>query len=167
MEFVMNARSSFAPWISLGALVIASGAAVAADPAATERTRAEVVTETLAARAAGTLTPAGESPAPRQSQAFAPSTVSRSELKSEVLAARENGTLIPAGEGVEFAAARPASYSTVSRAEVKASVIAARKAGDLVPAGEGPDTEYHARANVPSRVRTALGGSTGAQTVNR
>jgi len=66
LEIAMNATSHVSAWISLGALVIASTAAVAAEPgSAVERSRADVVSETLAAAAAGTLAPAGEVSVPR------------------------------------------------------------------------------------------------------
>ena len=159
----MNAKSGYATWISLGALVVASTAAVAADPqAATERSRAEVVSETLAARSAGALVPAGEaSSTPRDSAvATSRSGLTRSEVESQVLDARATGALVPAGEGVELASARPSSISVASRAEVKATVIAARRAGDLIPAGEGPDIENHAHAKSVATARSA--GNEGA-----
>jgi Domain of unknown function (DUF4148) len=163
----LNTATRSTPWVSLGALIIASTFGVAAHAQGSELTRAEVVSQTLAARANGSLTPAGEAPTPSASIATH-STVTRSELRAEVLAARAAGTLEPAGEGVEYAAARPGSASTVTRAEVKADVIAARRAGDLIPAGEGPDVETHAaRANLAWRVRTADGDASTAQVAKK
>jgi len=152
----MNAKFGYAAWISLGALVLASTAAVAADPeAATERARAEVVSETLAARSAGTLAPAGEAPTPLGTAVATRSGLTRSDVQSQVLEARAAGTLLPAGEGIELASARPSSVTLASRAEIKATVIAARRAGDLIPAGEGPDAETHAHAKSVATVRSA------------
>ena len=159
----MNAKSGRAAWISLGALLVASTAALAADPqAATERTRSEVVNETLAARSAGELAPAGEAATPLEHAVAARSGLTRSDVQSQVLEARASGTLVPAGEGVELAFARPSSVSVASRAEVKAAVIAARRAGELVPAGEGPDVETHAHARSVATFRSA--GNDGAST---
>jgi len=153
----MNAKSGYAAWISFGALVLASTAAVAADPeAATERSRAEVVSETLAARSAGALAPAGEASTPRDNAlATSRSALTRSEVESQVLDARATGTLMPAGEGIELASARTSSVAVASRADIKATVIAARRAGDLIPAGEGPDAETHAHAKSVATVRSA------------
>ncbi|HEY9063641.1 MAG TPA: hypothetical protein VIO33_01565 [Burkholderiaceae bacterium] len=154
----MKART-VSSWSALAALALASGAALAADPQDSARSRADVVHETLAARAAGGLAPAGEMPVPADavsSSTAAASTLTRDAVQSDVRAARAAGELIPAGEGVEYAAARQAaSVSLVTRAEVKASVIAARRAGELVPAGEGPDAEPEHVAKAAARTRTA------------
>lgn len=164
----MNATSHVSAWISLGALVIASTAAVAAEPqSAVERTRAEVVSETLAARAAGTLAPAGEVPAPVTTAAAARSSLTRSAVESQVLSARAGGTLIPAGEGFEVASISSRGVSIFTRADVKATVIAARKLGDLIPAGEGPDAETHAHAQIASAIRNARDDSSIAKVANR
>lgn len=152
----MNAQSRHAAWISLGALLVASTAALAADPeAAAERSRSEVVSETLAARSAGALVPAGEAATPLGSAGATHSALTRSDVQSQVLEARAAGALLPAGEGVELASARPSSMAVASRADVKATVIAARRAGDLIPAGEGPDAETHAHAKIATTVRSA------------
>lgn len=157
----MKAKSGYAAWISLGALVVASTAAVAADPeAATERSRSEVVSETLAARSAGALVPAGEAPTPVGTAVATRSGLTRSEVQSQVLEARASGTLLPAGESVELAFARPSGEAVATRAEVKAAVIAARRSGELMPAGEGPDSEIHAHAKSVATVRSA--GNEGA-----
>jgi hypothetical protein len=152
----MNARSNLSTWVSLGALVVASTAAVAAEPeTAAERSRAEVVSETVAARAAGTLAPAGEASTPRETAAAARSTLTRSAVESQVLEARASGTLTPAGEGFDAGFGRAREVTILTRAEVKADVIAARRAGDLIPAGEGPDAETHAHARSVATVRSA------------
>ena len=164
----MNARSSLSTLLSLSALVVASTATFAAEPDATvERSRADVVSETLAARAAGTLTPAGEASGPLTIATPAASALTRSAVESQVLEARATGTLTPAGEGVVLASAGQRSASVVTRAEVKATVIAARRAGDLVPAGEGPDAELHARANTASSVRHASAAGAVEQVAKR
>jgi len=168
LEIAMNTTSHVSAWISLGALVIASSAAVAAEPeSAVERTRADVVSETLTARAAGTLAPAGEVPTPLTTAATARSSLTRSAVESQVLSARANGTLIPAGEGVALASVGSRGLSVFTRADVKATVIAARKAGDLIPAGEGPDAETHAHAQIASVVHSARDDSSIAKVANR
>jgi hypothetical protein len=153
----LSATNTVSTWISFAALVAASTAAVAASPdtATMERARNDVVSETLAARAAGTLTPAGEAVTPRASAASASSTLTRRAVEEQVREARAAGDLIPAGEGVALASAAARSISLVTRAEVKATVIAARKSGELVPAGEGLDAETHARAQHVAADRTA------------
>jgi len=93
----------------------------------------------LAARANGTLVPAGEGGLSRADARSAPvSTLSRSTVEADARSARAAGELQPAGDAAEFAVA-PVTTSVYSRAEIKASVIAARRVGELVPAGEGPD----------------------------
>lgn len=164
----MNTHTRLVGLISLG-LLAAGSAAMAADgqPA----TRAEVASQVAAARAAGTLTPAGEAPVPAQQISAAVSSTTRNAVQQEVLAARASGALAPAGEGVnggfDLASARtqPApSEQVASRAQVKASVIAARRDGDLVPAGEGPDVQVHARAKAVTSFQTAR-RSAGSNTV--
>jgi len=152
----LSATTTLSSWVSLSALVVASTAAVAADPDAnTERARADVVGDTLAARAAGTLTPAGEAPTPRAADVAAHSTLTRRAVEAQVREARLAGDLVPAGEGVALASAGSRGVSLVTRAEVKATVIAARRSGDLVPAGEGLDAETHARAQTAATLRSA------------
>ncbi|HKX40859.1 MAG TPA: hypothetical protein VJO99_06860 [Burkholderiaceae bacterium] len=155
----MKARIFATPLSALAALALASGAALAADPQDGARSRADVVQETLAARAAGALAPAGELPVPLGTTSVTTataSTLTRSAVQSEVRTARASGELVPAGEGVDYAAAHLPAVSLVSRAEVKASVIAARRAGELVPAGEGPDAEpEHVAKAAAARTRTA------------
>ena len=164
----MNAKSGYATWISLGALLVASTAAVAADPeAVVERSRSEVVSETLAARSAGALAPAGEASTPLGTAVATRSGLTRSDVQSQVLEARAAGALLPAGEGVELASARPSGIAVASRADVKATVIAARRAGDLVPAGEGPDAETHAHAKSVATVRSAGNDSTTTNVAKR
>lgn len=165
----MNARPHLSTWVSLGALVVASTAAVAAEPeTAAERSRAEVVSETVAARAAGTLAPAGEASTPRETAAVARSTLTRSAVESQVLEARASGTLMPAGEGfVDAGYARSREVTILTRAEVKADVIAARRAGDLIPAGEGPDAEVHAHAKSASLIRSARDEGAVSKVANR
>jgi len=161
LEIVLSTTKAVSTWISLGALALASSAALAADPdAAAARTRSDVVAETLAARAAGTLAPAGELPTPRETTVSTTSSLTRDAVESQVREARVAGTLVPAGEGVVLASSGSRSISLVTRAEVKATVIAARKAGDLVPAGEGLDAETHARTHTATPVRSAQADGT-------
>jgi hypothetical protein len=148
-EATMNSRTTeLSRWLALGTIAIAgSTAAFAQSENSAPRSRAAVVQETLSARAAGTLAPAGEMTGPRETPVSTGPAVSRSEVASQVIAARRSGLLAPAGE---VAYGPPsAQYSEVSlanRADVKAEVLAARRAGDLVPAGEGPNPELQARA---------------------
>ena len=141
----MSVKFNLTHWASLAALVAVGASAVAAEPAGVERNRADVVTETLAARAQHTLAPAGEHVLPDGvPNTLAASSKTRAEVVSEVAVARANGQLLPAGEAPEFIVARNLRGDTTqvaSRSAVKASVIAARASGELVPAGEGPDLD--------------------------
>jgi len=140
----MSVKFNLTHWASLAALVAVGASAVAAEPADVERNRADVVAETLAARAQHTLAPAGEHVVPSGAAATLTSSKTRAEVVSEVAVARANGELLPAGEAPEFTVARNVRGNTTqvaSRAAVKASVIAARASGELVPAGEGPDLD--------------------------
>ena len=70
-------------------------------PRTSEKTRAQRKSETLAARKAGTLVPAGDASAYRADQRLRAqeTIVSRADRKAETRAAEKAGTLIPAGEG--------------------------------------------------------------------
>jgi hypothetical protein len=134
---------------TLTALALAGGAVLADQAPGAPLTRAQVVRSVLAARAAGTLLPAGEGPqGPGYPQAGATtSSLTRAQMKAEVLQARATGTLLHAGsvapeEEMAFAQAHP-STSTLTRAQVKAEVLQARADGELIPAGEA---EYSAMA---------------------
>ena len=148
------------------------GSAVFADQApAAPLTRAEVVQSVLAARADGTLIPAGEdAEGSWHSQAdAAPSTLTRAQVRAEVRQARADGTLLPAGEtadeGLLAGAAdqTAGAPSTLTRAQVKAEVLQARAEGELMPAGEaesypperGADTARNAGA--PGQRQTGRG----------
>jgi hypothetical protein len=151
---------------TLTALALA-GSVVFADQAPTAPlTRAAVVQSVLAARADGTLIPAGEdAEGSWYSQADAArSTLTRAQVQAEVRQARADGTLLPAGEAADEsllagAADRTAAGtpSTLTRAEVKAEVLQARAEGELIPAGEaenypperGADTARSAAAPGP------------------
>lgn len=112
------------------ALTTASMAAFAESPAASgpldqratapTMTRAAVVQELMAARAAGTLLRAGE--LGQVPPAFVPEE-SRAEVRNEVLAARAAGTLLRAGE---LGQVPPDFMSEKSRAEVRADVLGRR-----------------------------------------
>ena len=148
-------------WASFAALAAVGMSAMAAEPATTERSRAEVVSETLSARAAHQLAPAGEFALPAYSSVVTPTSGrSRAEVTAEVAAARSAGQLLPAGEAPEFAVAAVRSGPTVTRAAVKADVLAARANGELVPAGEGPNLDqvasvkHRANANLALRARS-------------
>jgi len=143
-----------------------AGSAVFADQAPTAPlTRAEVAQSVLAARADGTLIPAGEdaegawySPADA-----APSTLTRAQVQAEVRQARADGTLIPAGAAADedllagaVGRAAAGTSSTLTRAQVKAEVLHARAEGELMPAGEaeGYPPEH---ATDPARSAAASG----------
>lgn len=143
-----HARASFLSLALLGASAFAQVMPEAG------LTRAEVVSATLAARANGTLMPAGDGASVRMNTQSAPSQVSRASVASDVRSARAAGELLPTGEAAQFAVAQPTS-SIYSRAEIKASVIAARRAGELVPAGEGPDASVMAVAKQAAAYRAA------------
>jgi hypothetical protein len=125
--------------IGLSALALAVGTAVADEGALT---RAEVKTEVLAARASGTLMPAGEGAEPGYVTS-GPSTVARSQVKSEarqVYATKARAVLefesaANSMQGLEYAR-QVAAPSTITRAEGKTATLAARSQGELMGAGE-------------------------------
>lgn len=134
-------------WATLGAIALAASSTFAAD--APGRTRAEVNAQTLAARADGTLVPAGEGPATYGPVIGSRSALTRADVTADVLAARASGRLVAAGEAAEPATSfSPATGPMLARASVKADVLAARASGDLVPAGEGltPEAQQRSRA---------------------
>ena len=104
-----------------------------------ETSRADVVAQTLAARQAGTLIPAGEG-LPLAAREHT-STLTRASVAADVRAARSSGDLLVAGEAAEFSRPEGRPSYAVTRAQVKADVITARASGLLIPAGEGPDAE--------------------------
>jgi uncharacterized protein DUF4148 len=125
--------------ISLSALALAAGTALADD---TPLTRAEVKNELIEARAAGTLMPAGEASEPGY-VTTAPSTVARAQVKSEARqvyatktrAIHEFETAGNNTQALDYARAA-AAPSTITRAEMKATTLAARSQGELMGAGE-------------------------------
>jgi len=156
----MSIELNLKQWAALGTLALAAGSALAADPdsATPPRSRAEVVAEVLAARAAGTLAPAGEHAEAPAATTIGQASRTRAEVEAEVLEARRTGQLIAAGEGELFPAVPASSGPVLTRATVKAEVLAARAAGELVPAGEGPFAEapvstarHDEQANVHTR----------------
>jgi hypothetical protein len=143
---------------TLAALALAGSAVLADEGPGAPLTRAEVAQSVLAARAAGTLTPAGQGydGPPAQAVAGTPSQVSRGAMKAEVLQARAVGALPHAGsvapeEEMAYARAHPGT-SILTRAQVNAEVLQARAQDQLVPAGEA---EYSARAPLEPTTRTA------------
>lgn len=127
---------------ALSALALAASAALADQAAAGPLTRAEVEQSVLAARAAGTLIPAGEGDYPESTPIDGvPSSRTRAQARAEVLQARAEGTLRHAGEEdpeelMAYDQKHP-STSLLTRAQVKAEVLQARAEGELTPAGEG------------------------------
>jgi hypothetical protein len=125
--------------LTLSALALAAGAALADE---SPLTRAEVRNEVLAARAAGTLMPAGEGAVPGYVTSGLP-TVTRSQVNSEarqVYAAKAQSIpeLEAAGDhtqGIGYAR-QSAAPSTITRAEKKAATLVARSQGELMGAGE-------------------------------
>jgi hypothetical protein len=157
--------------LTLASLTLAAGAVLADDVPGVPLTRAQVAQSVLAARAAGTLSPAGPSydGPPARTVAGTPSGLTRATTKAEVLRARTAGTLAHAGsvapeEEMAYAQAHP-STSTLTRAEVNAEVLQARANDQLVPAGEA---EYSARASsepvirIAARSRSSVGGRAGS-----
>ena len=153
--------------VTLAALALAGGAALADEAPDAPLTRAEVVQSVLAARAAGTLAPAGpayDGP-PARTAAGTSSLLTRAETNAEVLRARAAGALSHAGsvapeEEMAYARAHPVT-STLTRAQVNAEVLQARAHDQLVPAGEA---EYSARGPFAPATRTA---ATAGQAVAR
>jgi hypothetical protein len=133
-ESIMKVKQLFA----LSALALATGAVLAQEAPVT---RAEVVQSVLAARAAGTLIPAGQGVTPGYPRAGAPvSSLTRAQVKSDVAQARADGELVPAGNGTlgdETYARAVAAPSTLARDQVKDEVLQARADGTLIPAGQG------------------------------
>jgi hypothetical protein len=142
----MTTQANLKQWAALGAIALAASSAFAAE--APTRTRAEVIAQTLAARADGTLIPAGEGIDTRDPALQVRSTLTRATVLADVLAARASGQLIAAGEGNEPLTSNIATGPALARATVKAEVLAARASGDLVPAGEGliPEAQQRSRA---------------------
>ena len=69
-----------------------------ASDAGPAKTRAERKSETMAARKAGQLTPAGQGSGPVTAAAPGPAKT-RAQRKAETLEAAKKGELVPAGEG--------------------------------------------------------------------
>jgi hypothetical protein len=139
MEFIMRVDQVKRAFV-LGALALATGAVFAQESPVS---RAEVAQSVLAARAAGTLTPAGQGVDPGY-QGAGPSQTTRAAVDTATLQARAAGQLAHAGsvapeEDMEYAQAHP-STSTLARAEVKQEVLEARADGTLIPAGQGEFT---------------------------
>jgi hypothetical protein len=153
-EFIMKVKQVFV----VGALALATGAVFAGQSPAAPVTRAEVVQSVLAARAAGTLIPAGEGVLPSYQDPGLGSDTTRAAVKAEVLQARASGDLVPAGDGAlgnKAYSQMVAAPSSVTRDQVKSEVLEARASGTLIPAGQGeygnPDaTVYTARHAAPT-----------------
>ena len=151
--------------IGLSALALAVGAAVADEGSFT---RAEVKNEVLAARAAGTLMPAGEGAEPGYVTS-GPSTVARSQVRSEAqkvyaTKARAIPEFESAGnntQGLDYARQAKAP-STITRAEGKTATLAARSQGELMGAGEvgyaagNPELHASSRSTKVSGLLTSL-----------
>jgi Domain of unknown function (DUF4148) len=143
----MNAKQI----LSISALALAAGAALADQG---PLTRDAVRDEVRAARAAGTLMPAGEAAEPGYVTSAAP-TVARSQVKAEarqVYAAKQRSIpeLEAAADGAAgIAYARQSKAPpTITRAEEREATLAARSHDELIAAGEGGypagDPERHA-----------------------
>jgi hypothetical protein len=125
--------------IGLSALALAAGAALADEG---PLTRAEVSNQVIAARATGTLMPAGEANEPGYVTSR-PSVVARSQVKVEAgqmyaTKARSIPELEAAGnntQGLDYARAS-AARSTITRSEMRAATRTARSEGELMGAGE-------------------------------
>ena len=86
------------PLFALSLLALAAGTALADEAPGASKSRAEVVQSVLAARAAGTLIPAGEAVVSGFGRSGAnTSTLTRAQVSADVIQARANGTLVPAG----------------------------------------------------------------------
>jgi hypothetical protein len=130
---IMKVKQVFA----VGLLALTTGAVFAQQA---PLSRAQVVQSVLAARAAGTLMPAGAADADIDEAAGGPSTTSRAAVKAEVQQARADGSLSVAGDRFPSSKAYHQSLfapSTVTRDQVKEQVQEARADGALPPAGRG------------------------------
>ena len=120
---------------ALTALAIAGSAVLADEAPGAPLTRAEVVQSVLAARAAGTLMPAGQGEPGYPQAGDTTSNVTRAQVETLVLQARADGTLMPAG-GSNYAPGYPKAgdptTSNLTRAEVAAEVLQARADGELL-----------------------------------
>jgi hypothetical protein len=148
--------------VAFAALALAGSAALADEAPGAPLTRTQIAQSVLAARAAGTLAPAGDAydALPARSAASTPSQLTRAQANAQVLQARAAGGLAHAGsvapeEEMAYARANP-STSILTRAQVKADVLQARAHDQLVPAGEA---EYSAMAPIESTTRTAAAPS--------
>lgn len=131
----MNLKQAF----TLSALALAAGAVLAGE---SPLTRDEVRGDVIAARAAGTLMPAGEGAEPGYVTTTAP-TVERGQVKSEArqvyaTKARAMPEFESAGNNTQALdyARRAAAPSTITRSERKEATLAARSHGELMGAGE-------------------------------
>jgi hypothetical protein len=135
LELVVNIKQV----ITLSAIALAAGAALADEG---PLTRAEVKNEVLAARAAGTLQPAGEGNAVVNVTA-GPSSIERTQVKAQARqvyatkahAIHEFEVAGNNSQALDYARAM-AAPSTTTRTEVKAVTVAARSQGELMGAGE-------------------------------
>ena len=105
------------------------------------KTHAEVAAEVMAARANGTLTPAGEASLPERGFA---SQRSRGEVMAEVARARANGSLQAAGEAE---VPEHVFGSSRSREEVVAELMVAAAHGTLQPAGDSASQDRFSTAH--------------------
>lgn len=147
----MNVKQLFA----LTALALAAGSVLAEGAPGSPLGRAEVVQSVLAARAAGTLIPAGEGVLPGYlDSGVATSTLTRAEVNADVLQARADGDLIPSGQSSYGDTAYQRGFSTgsiLTRAEVKAEVLQARAEGTLIPAGQGGYLGHYSGSHVANK----------------
>ena len=125
--------------ITLSAIALAAGAALADEG---PLTRAEVKNEVLAARAAGTLQPAGEGERRatsrrhrRPSQRTQVKAEARQVYATKAHAIHEFEVAGNNSQALDYARAM-AAPSTITRTEMKAATVAARSQGELMGAGE-------------------------------
>jgi hypothetical protein len=107
-----------------------------------DRSRAEVKSQTKGANKSGDLWRGGEAPLPQQS--FQPQK-SRQDRKAETLNARQQGALLPSGQATFKAHTAQPPRSDRTRAERKAETLQAAKNGTLAPSGEAEDPAKAAR----------------------
>ena len=153
------------------ALAFVGSAALADEAPTVPLTRAEVVQSVLAARAAGTLMPAGASnysPGYAKAGDYATSNVTRAQAQTQVLQARANGTLLAAGDADPGYPIAGDTTSTLSRSEVLADLQIYRESGlaDL-NRGEATDTSSPARARAQAKYAQLRGSPYYATLVQR
>jgi len=155
----------YSPLFALATLAFA-GAALADAAPGEPLTRAQVRASVVAARADGTLLPAGEAGLERATRdepaAAGAAGLTRAQVHASVAQALAAGTLAHAGSTPPEQEA-PLIASTRSRAAVKAEVRLAQSHHELVPAGEGQSIGAEPAAHVATGAGVSYAALPGAK----